>query len=187
MKQSFCSLLLLALAFGAAQTSLFAQNETPQREVGLRFGSLSLNNSDFSAFYKKQKSENVYRRIRVFAADLTTGVIDEDFLISFSAGLAIGREKRKTLDPKLIFFQGPEFNLALGLQYDLENDIVLISPGLGYVFGLQHNFNDRWAVNIETVPGISASVAFATESETGALLFNAGFNNRVALSILRRF
>lgn len=187
MKTLLSPILGLALTFGAAQTPVFAQITIPQREVGLRFGNLNLKDSDFSAFYKKQKSENTYNRVRVFAANLTTGIIDDDFMVSFSAGLAIGREKRKKLDPKLIFYQGPEFNLALGLDYDVERDLVHVAPGFGYVFGLQHNFNERWAVNIESIPSVSLAVAFALEEESGGVLLNAGFTNLIALGILRRF
>lgn len=183
MKQFFRTLFLVALVFGAAQTLLFAQNETPQREVGLRFGSLNLNNSDFSAIYKKQKSENEFRRIRVFAANLTAGAVDDDFQIAFTGGLAIGTEKRKTLDPKLVFFKGPELILGVGLN----NDLAAINLGFGYVFGLQHNFNEHWAVNLEAIPGLSLAVVRALEEESGAVLFNGGFSNSVALSILRRF
>jgi|GEM_PF-718321 len=168
--------------------SLLAQDTKPKREVGLQFNSFDFDGgSGFSAFFKKQKKENVYRRIRLFSGGLSFRSTEETNFFDFSAGIAIGREKRKSLDAKLEFYQGPEFaiNLAVGSLND--DDLGLtIAPAFGWVLGLQHSFNERWAVNVETIP--RASVAFDNFSNAdGEIAFNAGFNNAVSIGLVRKF
>lgn len=165
-----------------------AQDTKPKREVGLQFSSFDFDGgSGFSAFFKKQKKENVYRRIRLFSGGLSFKSSEEINLFNFSAGIAIGREKRKSLDTKLEFYQGPEFaaNLAIGNVGD--DDLSLtIAPAFGWVLGLQHSFNERWAVNVETIP--RASIAFDSFSNAdGEIAFNAGFSNAVSIGLIRKF
>ena len=107
-----------------------------------------------------------------------------------NAGIAIGREKRKTLDSKLDFYQGPEVSAQLGLAtLGEDNANVLISAGFGWVLGLQHSFNERWAVNLETIPGLSLVGDFYGEDSSGlsSVGFNARFNNFVSIGLVRKF
>ncbi len=168
--------------------SLSAQDAKPRREVGLQFNSFDFDGgSGFSAFFKKQKKENVYRRIRFFSGGLSFRSTEEINFFNFSAGIAIGREKRKALDSKLEFYQGPEFAINLGVASVGEDDLNLtIAPAFGWVLGLQHSFNERWAVNVETIP--RASIGFDTVSNAdGELAFNAGFSNAVSIGLVRKF
>ncbi len=171
-----------------ASGSLLAQDTKPKREVGLQFSSFDFDGgSGFSAFFKKQKKENVYRRIRLFSGGLSFRSTEETNFFDFSAGIAIGREKRKSLDAKLEFYQGPEFAVNLGVaSLDDDNLRLRIAPAFGWVLGLQHSFNERWAVNVETIP--SASIAFDSFSNAdGELAFNAGFSNAVSIGLVRKF
>ena len=183
--------ILVALATVFATGSLLAQDSKPKREVGLQFSSLDFDGgSGFSAFFKKQKKENVYRRIRFFSGGLSAISLEEDFNFSINAGIAIGREKRKTLDSKLDFYQGPEVSAQLGLAtLGEDNANVLISAGFGWVLGLQHSFNERWAVNLETIPGLSLVGDFYGEDSSGlsSVGFNARFNNFVSIGLVRKF
>ena len=168
--------------------SLLAQDTKPKREVGLQFSSFDFDGgSGFSAFFKKQKKENVYRRIRLFSGGLSFKSSEEINLFNFSAGIAIGREKRKSLDTKLEFYQGPEFAVNLGVGALDDDELRLrIAPAFGWVLGLQHSFNERWAVNVEAIP--RASIAFDSFSNTdGELAFNAGFSNAVSIGLVRKF
>lgn len=177
--------ILLALVF---ITTVSAQNATPRREVGLQFNRFDFDgDSGFSAFFKKQKKENVYRRIRFFSGGLGFRSVEEKNFFNFSAGIAIGREKRKTLDAKLEFYQGPEFAVNLSLASLDDDDLgVSVAPAFGWVLGLQHSFNERWAVNVETIP--QASIGFTNYSnKDGDLFFNAGFNNTVSIGLVRKF
>lgn len=184
------TLFVFALLFQLVFLSSMAAQETrTPREVGLQFSRLDFDGgSGFSAFYKKQKKENVYRRIRFFSSNLAFASVEEDFSFNFSAGFAIGREKRKSLDSKLQFYQGPEFALQLSLASLGEDDLRFgVSPSFGWVLGLQHSFNERWAVNLETIPGVAVSADIRGESGPNTVAFNAGFNNFVSLGLLRKF
>ncbi len=168
--------------------SLSAQDAKPKREVGLQFSRFDFDGgSGFSAFLKKQKKENVYRRIRLFSSGLSFTTTEETDLFNINAGIAIGREKRKSLDSKLEFYQGPEFSVSLAAVSIDEDDLrILIAPGFGWVLGLQHSFNERWAVNVETIPG--ATISFDSFSNAdGEISFNAGFNNSVSIGLVRKF
>ena len=181
-----CIALLLAVF---SSTQLSAQTANPPREVGLQFSSLNFDGgSGFSAFFKKQKKENVYRRIRFFTGNLLFGSIDKDFTFNLSAGIAIGREKRKALDSKLMFYSGPEFSIQAGLYTFTEDDVhVVLSPAFGWVLGLQHSFNDRWAVNLETIPGVGINIDSYGDGGPGVFTFGANFNNAVSLGLVRKF
>lgn len=180
------SLSMLVLFFFCTQ--LTAQTAPKLKEVGLQFSSLDLDGgSGFSAFYKKQLKENVYRRIRLFSGGLSLSTNEESVIFNLNAGIAIGREKRKSLDPKLVFYQGPEFSAGFSVTAIDEDEIRLsIKPAFGWVFGLQHSFNNRWAVNLETIPGASISVDSFSEGDS-VYSFNAGFNNLVSLGLVRKF
>jgi hypothetical protein len=181
--------ILVAFATVFATGSLLAQDFKPKREVGLQFSSLDFDGgSGFSAFYKKQKKENVYRRIRFFSGSLSAVSVDEDFNFNFAAGIAIGREKRKSLDSKLEFYQGPEVSVGLGIAAinELETNLN-ISAGFGWVLGLQHSFNERWAVNLETIPKFSLATNLNGDSGADSVVFGAGFNNSVSIGLVRKF
>ncbi len=185
----------LTLAFFVLLLHLFLhqdlspQNTSAKREVGLSFSSIDFDGgTGFSAFYKKQLRENVYRRIRFFSGRLSAGAADEEFTFDFSAGIAIGREKRRSLDPKLEFYQGPEFFIQVGLSSPSEDDVRMnFTPGFGWVLGLQHSFNERWAVNLETIPSVSVSANINGDAGPDSVFFNAGFNNLVSLGLIRKF
>jgi hypothetical protein len=183
-------LTLSIFAFVAAfTTTLSAQDAAkPRREVGLQFGSIDFDGGSFSAFYKKQKKENVYRRVRFVSGNLLLGFLEEDFRLNFGAGIAIGKEKRKALDSKLEFYQGPEFAIDFSVFTTADDDVtpILLRPSFGWVLGLQHSFNDRWAVNIETIPGVFVA-ANITGNEAEGLFFGGGLSNNVSLGLVRKF
>ena len=178
--------LVLSVLFSATSS---AQGTKPRREVGIQISNLNFNGSNtFSGFFKKERKENVYRRIRFFSGNLAFGQVDEDLSFDFSAGLAIGREKRKSLGDKLDFYQGPEFAFSLGLA-SLTDDETRISftPAFGWVLGLQHSFNDHWAINVETIPRVALSAFTNGDVGPDALLFNANISNNVSMGLVRKF
>ena len=171
-------------------SALSAQDGNPPREVGIQFSSLDFDGGGgFSAFFKKQKKENVYRRIRFFYGNISVGEQREEFQFDVSTGIAIGREKRKMLDSKLEFYQGPEFALRLDVSSFLETQSqISVTPSFGWVLGLQHSFNERWAVNLETIPGASISFyANTNDEDSRSLNFNAGLKNAVLIGLVRKF
>ncbi len=189
MKYKFlCSLFIAFLTFSFS--NLYGQSSAKKREVGVQFSGLNFDgNNSFGGFYKKQLSENKYRRIRFFTGNLSADVINEEFLFSLSVGAAIGREKRRSLDDRLEFYSGPEISFSVGVQTRTDLDDATsfsLSPRFGYVFGLQHSFNERWAINLETIPGIRVGVLLLPGDNQNFSL-DAVANNAVSLGLVRKF
>jgi len=179
-------LSIAAVLFTASFSNLHAQTDGKKREVGVQFSGFNFDGfTAFNALYRKQKSENVYRRIRATFGNISLLTAGEG-IVSFNAGLAIGREKRRTLDRKLEFYRGPEFSASLGfLAGEVLNELATINLGFGYVLGLQHSFSDLWAIHLETVPGVN--VGFIIMDEDGVLSLGAGFSSAVTLGVVRKF
>lgn len=192
----------LSLFFLFLVTLLTAQSNSTPKEVGLQLRGINFNGfTSFSAFYKKQKAENVFTRYRFIFGNIGFQVIEEaKDRFDFSAGLAIGREKRRSIGQKLIFYRGPEFSFNINaasneflqtVQFgnqppiDIRRSYFGVGVGFGYVVGLQHNFNDLWAINAETIPSVNVSALLSNPSNSGSI--NAGLSNGVSLGIVRRF
>ncbi len=192
-----CHMLALFLALGLFTTNqALAQDAPPRREVGLQFNSINFNGSNaFSAFYKKETKENVYRRFRVFYGNLGLDFKTFGNYTAFNGagGIAIGREKRKALDSKLAFYQGPEISASFGVAHVDLNVVNAanvtrydVNARLGWVLGLQHSFNDRWAINLETIPGFGVGVTGSNGSNP-EVRTSVGFNSNVSIGIVRKF
>ncbi|HOY05566.1 MAG TPA: hypothetical protein PLO67_09190 [Saprospiraceae bacterium] len=167
-------------------SSLHAQ-DAPKREVGIQLYGLNFNgNNSFSAFYKKQLSANKYRRINFFTGRANTNVSDEEVQANVNIAAAIGFEKRKSLDEKLEFYRGPEFSINTGFLQINNQTVLAIAGGFGYVLGLQHSFNSRWAIQVETIPAISLGLTFVDRSYDSRQL-DANISNSVALGVARKF
>lgn len=167
--------------------SAAAQKTSAPKEVGLQFSGINFGGSnDFNLLLKKQLKEHVYRRLRFFYGNLSTASQNDETRFSFSTGISIGKEKRKSMGEKLQFFQGPEF--APSVDFLLENESVYLGANFrfGWVLGLQHDFNEHWAVNIEMVPGARLSFNSFDDDSISAI-FNASLNNTVSLAVMRKF
>ncbi len=183
-------LLSIAVALLAASFSnLHAQTEGKKREVGIQFSGINFDGfTSFAGLYRKQKSGNVYRRIRASFGNITFISSGDDNDFNFSAGVAIGREKRKMLDRKLEFYQGPEFSFSLGLQTGTDQDgQVSVGAGFGYVIGLQHSFSDLWAIHLETIPSIGVNFLAGGDIDDAVVALGAGFSGNVLLGVVRKF
>jgi hypothetical protein len=178
--------VLFALVMSAFTVQ--AQDSTKRRrEVGLQFSGLNFTNSSFGAFYKKEIKEHVYRRIGFFYGNISSYFQSKYSSFSATAGLAIGREKRKNLDSRLEFYQGPEFNGSFGVfTGDGILSTINLSGGFSWIFGLQHSFNERWAINLEASPGISIR-ATAPKGLGTRVDISASGNNSIALGLVRKF
>lgn len=186
----FCFLLVVL------QAPAFAQKTAARKEVGLGFTGLNFNSSNaFSAFFKKEIKENVYRRLSFFLGNIgLSNTSSDQTRFDASIGFGIGREKRKALDEKLWFYSGPQWTLNTFLQVATNNrqttsNTYNLNAGIGYILGLQHNLNDRWAINLETIP--SFSVGYQWDNRTGVSAYSVAFNtylsNTVRVGIVRRF
>ncbi len=185
----FKAALLFAVALFFT-TALFGQEQKKEThgEVGLNFGSLNLTNINFSGFWKKKIGEDHYRRLRFLSGNLSAGVVDDEFDADFFLGAAIGREKRRQLDDRLQFYRGLEFIGSVSFRDRGEIDTQLgIRPAIGFVIGLQHALNDRWAVNVETIPTIGLDFSINLEEDGGKLLMQGGISNFFSLGLVRKF
>ena len=161
-------------------TNLFTQaQDAPRREIGLRTTLADLTNLGF--IYKKQITENTYRRYRLAVGGLSINVINNSTQAGFSAGGAIGMEKRRPLDDRLKFIYGTELigNISVvsasGGTTTIDNGNgstttingpgrTLITPsiGIGFVLGAQYDLSPKWYINAEIIPSITANGTFGS-------------------------
>lgn len=181
-------LSMIVALFAASFSNLHAQTERKKREVGIQLGGLNFEGgTSFNGLYRKQKRENVYRRIRATFGNITFLSNDDEAFITFNAGISIGREKRKTVDTKLEFYRGPEFSASMSLLTVEEDGAVAFAVGFGYIFGLQHSFNELWAVHLEAVPSIGVGFATGGDFEDVAIIAGAGVSSALSVGIVRKF
>lgn len=177
----------LALLLVALFCNTLSAQKAAKREAGFQvFGF----DSGFSGFYKKEIRENVYRRFRLFSGSLNAQFNEDASTTNFFIGGFIGREKRKSLDERLEFYRGPEFSAGLGYQHQEvnsdDNSRFFVLAGIGYVLGLQHSFNDKWAVQIETIPTVRFRYDIANEiADNFGVDINA--SSSVSLGVARKF
>ncbi len=181
---------LLAALCATSFSHLHAQaTDGKKRELGIGLGGLNFDGSTaFNAFYKEEVKENVYRRIEFFVSELRFQNIDGRNATNVNVGFSTGREKRKTLDRKLQFLSGPVFSINGGYAAgDLVESRVNVNLGAGLALGLQHSFNDLWAINLQTVP--SLYLAYSAGEFSRDVYFSIGFyvSSRVSLGIVRKF
>lgn len=186
---------LVAVAMLLACSHLCAQDTptTLTREIGVRTNSFN----DFGLIYKKQIRENTYRRYRLAFGHVSANFLRNNTIIGFSAGGAMGKEKRRPITDKLQFIYGTELIASVGLSSSSSgsltvdngnggsttysgNKLLIVTPtiGIGLVLGAQYNVNQRWYVSAELIPSVSAIGTFAQ----GSSLFTvqAGFNSASA-------
>ncbi|MEL6253852.1 MAG: hypothetical protein AAFR87_17725 [Bacteroidota bacterium] len=161
----------------------FALNSHGQtKELGIRM--TGLQNFDF--IYKKEKAPNKFSRIRLGLANISFANINDENVANLALGIAMGSERRKAINEKLNFYQGPEPFANLALNVVADNTLFTVQGGLGYVLGFQYNFSEVFYVSAETIP--SVGVTFSSgENLDPSLGISAGFNsNAVALTLAYR-
>lgn len=174
-------LKILATALIIAICSLNGYAQT--KELGLRLGNLT----DFTFIYKKEMEANKFVRHRFGFFNSQLVKVGDQESVSFGVGYAIGIEKRKSINDKLLFIHGFEPSLSTNLNHVGDINVINFRPAIGYVLGFQYNINDAFYVNIETIPSISGNFTFIEENDN-TYNINAGFSsNAVALTIAYRF
>ncbi|QMW02918.1 hypothetical protein [Spirosoma foliorum] len=184
---------LLSAVLLLTTSSLHAQ-DTTKHEIGLRISGFS----NIGFIYKKKLSENTYRRYRLAFGNLNANFHDSSMLLfGFSAGGAMGKEKRRAINDKLQFVYGTELIASISLNSSSTgnltiedgnggtttykgSDLLIVTPsvGIGFVLGAQYNFNPRWYISAELIPSITASSSFGSGSALYS--FQAGFNSSSA-------
>jgi hypothetical protein len=89
------------------------------------------------------------------------------------------------LGEKLVGYRGPQLSLGLSLFGSEDSDVGYeLLPRLGYVFGLQHQINAYWALNVEVVPYLRFNLQYL---DSRVLILDGGFSNMASIGVLRCF
>lgn len=182
-------LLFIGFALCTSHATLFSQDTaSAKQEFGLQMSGINFDGfTPFSGIYKKQLAENKYRRISGTFGRLQLAGRNSTHEFSFSGGLSIGVEKRKSVGKKTLLYAGPEFVMGLSFSKASRVDAFWsISPGIDYVLGIQYDFNEYWAINLEGGPGASVSISKFDVSDA-SYNFNTGFSSNVALGLMHKF
>lgn len=174
--------------------NLHAQTEN-SREIGLRLWGLN----DFDFIYKKQLTENSFRRIRVALAEIGFSITDEVNSYNLQTGIAWGKEKRQSIAEDLLWVHGwePRVNLRFNLTSYRDDDIppqdsndweLGITPGIGYILGFQYNVSDRFYVSLESIPSFGLNFTARRGDALNSLGMGANFSfASVALTLAYSF
>lgn len=189
MKKHLFTFTCLAIIICIQATSLSAQNVDDHKyEVGLRISGINFDGfNSFSAIYKKKLDNGKFRRISGSFGGINLGNEFNRFSFSINAGFSIGNEKRRQMGKRTSYYTGPSFSLNAGLskQESFEPNWNL-APSLGYILGIQYDFSEYWAVNLETIPSGSISLRQFSGSDVGVNV-NASFSSNVVLSLMHKF
>lgn len=170
-------------------SSLSAQNiDDHKYEVGIRISGLNFDGfNSFSAIYKKKLAENKFRRISGTFGGLGFSDDFDRLNFSFNAGISVGYEKRREMGKKTTFYSGPVFSVSAGITKQERVDANWnLQPSLGAVLGVQYDFSEYWAVNLETIPSASFALRKFAGSDVGVNV-NVGFSSNVVLSLMHKF
>jgi hypothetical protein len=186
MKKMILLAALIASVTAMPIPQLHAQNRERHGEVGLSFGALTSDRISFNCFYKKQVSDRKYRRFMGGFGDLRTTSRGENASVSTTINFSYGTEKRIDLDDQLQFYTGPQLLTALNYAADNSAYLFNIAPGVGYLLGIQHNFNEKWGLHLEVVP--SARI-FVSRFSDGSYAVSSDINvtNAASLGLVRAF
>ena len=163
---------------------LYAQfEEVPSKEVGFRL--VAFNSIDLVV--KKEKNPNRIVRYRFGFAQITLSPVPNQTSFSFNASLAIGLEKRKELMNTTYFFHGWEPGMAVNFNSINKKGVGQFVPFLGYFVGFAHNFSDKFCMNLEIIPRISATINSAQGVTKNSFKLDAGYNsNSIGLGFIYR-
>lgn len=185
MKKHLFALICLTLVVVMQADKLSAQAaDSHQHEIGMGISGSSFNGN---VIYKWKKADNKFKRIQGSFGNFNLQNNSRLLFFSFNAGVAIGRENRKAVGAKTTFYRGPQFSTGLGFsKVEGFKPTWSISPRLGYIIGIQHDFNEYIAVNLEIVPsgGILLNKFSGQRLEFN---INGGFNSNASLGLMYKF
>ena len=189
MKKHLFALACLTFASSFFLSTISAQDANGhQKEVGLSFNGFDFSGfNPFSVIYKKKIADSKFRRISGTFGGFNFQNSNRLLFFSINAGLSVGIEKRKLLGRKTTFFSGPEFAVATSYsKVEGFKPTWGIFPQIGYILGLQHDFNEFWAINLEVVPSGQLSLN-RFSSQDAEFSVSSSFSSNAALSIMYKF
>lgn len=181
MKYLTITLISFFFSLFIALPSIYGQSLS--REFGLR-GS-SFDNVGF--IYKNEKKPGNFTRYRFLFSRINFQQRGGQSNFAGAFGIAIGKEKRKTINQSLKFIHGIEPTVSLSFNASSERKTLSVTGGIGYVLGFQYDIAKNFYVNIETIPAIGTYFRFDNGNSDGFGL-TGGFNsNTISLSLVYRF
>ena len=184
---------LTTLAFTALFTAIFFQNHLAaqvaapsplKRELGMRLSGFN----DFDFIYKKELAPEKYRRYRLGFADLEFSTLGQFQSYGFSAGVAIGSERRRGLTEDLKFIHGAEWLINFGISGQESSVDLTLGSGLGVVLGFQYEVSEKFSASLEAVPSLLATYRATDGAAPDYFEIGARFDvNAVALSLVYKF
>jgi opacity protein-like surface antigen len=188
MKRQSLLILSLVVSYGLT-SSVFAQSDsTPKREFGIQISGINFNGfTSFNGIYKKQLSENKYRRLSASFGNIQFDGTEGNVNFSLNAGMSVGIEKRSSVGKKTTLYRAPEFSFGLSFSKSSRFDPNWsFTPGVSWIFGLQYDFNENWAINVEGGPGAYMSIRDFSGAQTSYSI-GGSFSSNVALAIMHKF
>lgn len=189
MKKHLLTLACLVFTLVIFLPTISAQEVNDQQhELGLSFYGIDFNGfNPFSVIYKKKIADSKFRRISGTFGGFNFQNSNRLLFFSINAGVSVGIEKRKLLGRKTSFYRGPQFSVGTSFsKVEGFESTWGIFPRIGYILGLQHDFNDYWAVNLEVVP--SGQLSLNRFSGQDVEFSSSGnFSSNAALSIVYKF
>jgi len=157
------------------------------KEVGIRIGG----SGGYSFVYKKEQSENKYKRMRLNAGKIDFSKLNDVHAYSLLASMSVGTEKRISLTNDFYIYHGWEPGLTFGFSGDSKLRSIRINPFVGYIIGFMYDLNGKFFIGIETLPNMYINTNInLIEGDTANTSLSAGldFNsNLLALSLAYRF
>lgn len=161
----------------------------PNHEIGLRFSGLQFDGvNSFSAVYKKKLADGTYRRITgaLWSFNLNRSQF-EQVSGRVNAAFTFGKEKRRPLGERTLFFYGPEGSFGVGFsKVESVESYWSVGAGFGYVLGVQHAFTQYFAMNLEFVPGVNLDIR-RFPFRDAEVDFSSDFSNFARLGLMYCF
>lgn len=174
-------LLLLTLFLLSLPAILPAQ--TRYHELGLRSGGFD----NFSFLYKRSTDQRKFFRVRLIALNSRLSLTDTNTSDYVSAGVALGRERRRDVAENFYFVHGPEVSAFGNKSRVTDREDWNANIRLGYLLGFNYSVSDRFIVGIETIPGLQYQFGENYLDQRESSLGLDFSTNAVAVTALFRF
>jgi len=196
--------LLLVFILPLASLTLYAQEASKQREVGLTFRSLD----SFGMTFRTGTTRALWRFNTVFlSGNKETFSADSVDSEASSSGfnLSIGREFRKPVNENLTLRFGADVTFRYSKYRNQTNDKSIVNddyiserttygPGIELVFGLNYALGKNFIIGAELLPSFqyhtgksTTSSLYYEKTESDISGFSYGLTNAVMLSLVYVF
>lgn len=173
MKKSLMILLCISIPF-----FLMAQETIKQKEIGLVFNNLKLDN--FGIIFKTGSNKSLWRFHTLFLSGNNTEQIadsSEDKYNRMGFRFKFGKEYCKDLTEKMEFRYGADISFGYTYSksehyekivngYDRFTEIISYEPGVNLILGINYKINNVFTLGIELLPYITYITGTTTANRT---------------------